>query len=54
MERWEVAGETCCGIFAARTIGVGEEITIKYGNEFVRSKKQKACLCASPNCTGFM
>jgi len=35
IERWEVAGETCCGIFAKRTICAGEEITIRYGKGFV-------------------
>ncbi|KAE8959516.1 hypothetical protein PR001_g30691 [Phytophthora rubi] len=54
IERWEVAGETCCGIFAKRTICAGEEITFNYGNAFVQPQKQKHCLCNSTNCTGFM
>ncbi|KUF80333.1 Histone-lysine N-methyltransferase [Phytophthora nicotianae] len=38
VERWEVVGEVCCGLFANRTITRGEEITIRYGAKFVRSK----------------
>ncbi|EEY70146.1 SET domain-containing protein, putative [Phytophthora infestans T30-4] len=38
MERWEVGGETCCGIFSVTAINKGEEITIKYGRAFVRDQ----------------
>jgi SET domain-containing protein len=38
VERWEVAGETCCALFAKQKISAGDEITIDYGHEFVRSK----------------
>lgn len=38
VERWEVAGEICCGLFANQTIAAGDEITISYGSEFVRAK----------------
>ncbi|KAG6616316.1 putative SET domain-containing protein [Phytophthora cinnamomi] len=31
VERWEVGGEICCGIFAKRSIEDEEEITIDYG-----------------------
>ncbi|ETK91985.1 hypothetical protein F441_04671 [Phytophthora nicotianae CJ01A1] len=54
IERWEVAGETCCGKFAKQTIHAGEEITIRYGKSFVLPEKEKLCLCGSSNCTGFM
>ncbi|KAE9170258.1 hypothetical protein PF005_g27622 [Phytophthora fragariae] len=43
IERWEVAGETCCGIFAKRTICAGEEITINYGNAFVQPQVIQTC-----------
>lgn len=33
VERWEVAGETCCGLFANRAIRPGEEITFSYSGE---------------------
>ncbi|KAF1791550.1 SET domain [Phytophthora cactorum] len=33
VERWEVAGETCCGIFAKRDIHPGDELTIYYGKD---------------------
>jgi SET domain-containing protein len=36
VERWEVGGETCCGLFAKQDISQGEEITISFGNQFVR------------------
>ncbi|ETL81741.1 hypothetical protein L917_17993, partial [Phytophthora nicotianae] len=32
VERWEVQGETCCGIFAVTDISVGEEVTINYSS----------------------
>ncbi|EEY65795.1 SET domain-containing protein, putative [Phytophthora infestans T30-4] len=38
VERWEVGGETCCGIFSVTAINKGEEITIKYGRAFVRDQ----------------
>ncbi|ETO84491.1 hypothetical protein F444_01608, partial [Phytophthora nicotianae P1976] len=38
VERWEVAGETCCGIFAKNAIGEGEKVTIKYGRAFVQAE----------------
>ncbi|KAG1695501.1 hypothetical protein DVH05_019658 [Phytophthora capsici] len=38
VERWEVGGETCCGIFSVNAINKGEEITIKYGRAFVRDQ----------------
>lgn len=31
VERWQVNGEICCGIFAKEQISAGEEITIDYG-----------------------
>jgi SET domain-containing protein len=37
VERWGMAGETCCGLFACRPISSGEEITINYGKQFVPS-----------------
>ncbi|KAE9308864.1 hypothetical protein PF008_g20857 [Phytophthora fragariae] len=54
IERWEVAGETCCGIFAKQAISRGDEITINYGNEFVQPDRRKRCLCAADSCKGFM
>jgi SET domain-containing protein len=30
LQKWEVGGETCCGLFAVEDIGHGTEITFKY------------------------
>lgn len=38
VEQWEVAGESCCGLIANRTIIEGEEITISYGGEFSKRR----------------
>lgn len=54
IEKWQVGGETCCGIVAKQDILQGEEITFNYGKAFVRTMRQVECLCASANCTGFM
>eukprot|EP00644_Phytophthora_capsici_P017769 jgi/Phyca11/129004/e_gw1.80.30.1 len=45
VERWEVAGETCCGLFAKQKISSGEEITIDYGNQFVRTSVRIIPIC---------
>ncbi|KAH8347096.1 hypothetical protein KR059_005169 [Drosophila kikkawai] len=44
------------GIFAARDIKAQEELCFHYGGEgqYVNTKNGKTCLCAAPNCTGYM
>ncbi|KAJ8546980.1 hypothetical protein ON010_g11255 [Phytophthora cinnamomi] len=44
VERWEVAGETCCGLFANRAIERGEEITISYGFKLSTDKVRQTTL----------
>ncbi|XP_037728291.1 probable histone-lysine N-methyltransferase set-23 [Drosophila subpulchrella] len=44
------------GIFAARDIRAQEELCFHYGGEgeYKKFAYGKTCLCAAPNCTGFM
>ncbi|KAL5699118.1 [histone H3]-lysine(4) N-trimethyltransferase [Ranunculus cassubicifolius] len=50
MEKWEVDGETRLGIFATRSIQVGEALTYNY--RFVCFGTEVPCMCGAANCQG--
>ncbi|KAJ4839773.1 Histone-lysine N-methyltransferase ashr3 [Turnera subulata] len=52
LEKWQVEGETRVGVFAARSIKVGEPLTYDY--RFVQFGPEVKCYCGSPNCQGFL
>ncbi|PIA46038.1 hypothetical protein AQUCO_01600362v1 [Aquilegia coerulea] len=52
MEKWELDGETRVGIFAMRSIEVGEPLTYDY--RFVCFGSNVDCHCGASNCQGFL
>jgi hypothetical protein len=41
MQKWEVNGERCCGLFANQSIARGDEITFKYSQLFDKRTVRK-------------
>ncbi|KAK3437813.1 hypothetical protein EUGRSUZ_C01233 [Eucalyptus grandis] len=52
LEKWQVEGETRVGVFAARSIKVGEPLTYDY--RFVQFGPEVECCCGSQNCQGYL
>ncbi|XP_058213742.1 histone-lysine N-methyltransferase ASHR3 [Rhododendron vialii] len=52
LEKWQVEGETRVGVFAGRSIKIGEPLTYDY--RFVQFGPEVICHCAAPNCQGFL
>ncbi|GAV77697.1 SET domain-containing protein [Cephalotus follicularis] len=52
LEKWQVDGETRVGVFAARSIKVGEQLTYDY--RFVQFGPEVKCYCGTPNCQGYL
>ncbi|EEF33976.1 set domain protein, putative [Ricinus communis] len=52
LEKWQVEGETRVGVFAARSIKVGEPLTYDY--RFVQFGPEVRCHCGAPNCHGYL
>ncbi|KAK9274761.1 hypothetical protein L1049_022013 [Liquidambar formosana] len=52
LEKWQVEGETRVGVFAARSIKVGEPLTYDY--RFVQFGPEVKCYCGAPNCQGYL
>ncbi|GLT49595.1 hypothetical protein SLA2020_231430 [Shorea laevis] len=52
MEKWQVEGETRVGVFAARSIDVGEPLTYDY--RFVQFGPEVKCHCGASNCQGYL
>ncbi|KAK6944313.1 SET domain [Dillenia turbinata] len=50
LEKWQVEGETRVGVFAARSIEVGEPLTYHY--RFVPFGPEVKCFCGASNCQG--
>ncbi|KAF8677836.1 hypothetical protein HU200_046427 [Digitaria exilis] len=52
LEKWQVDGETRVGVFASRSIKVGEPLTYDY--RFVHFGEKVQCHCEAPNCQGYL
>ncbi|WCJ30169.1 Histone-lysine N-methyltransferase ASHR3 [Euphorbia peplus] len=52
MEKWQVEGETRVGLFAYRSITVGEPLTYDY--RFVQFGSEVKCQCGASNCHGYL
>nr|CAD1825032.1 unnamed protein product [Ananas comosus var. bracteatus] len=52
LEKWQVDGETRVGIFASRSIEVGEPLTYDY--RFVLFGSTVKCCCGASNCQGYL
>ncbi|KAE8678798.1 Histone-lysine N-methyltransferase ASHR3 [Hibiscus syriacus] len=52
LEKWQVEGETRVGVFAARSIEVGEPLTYDY--RFVQFGPEVKCHCGASNCQGYL
>ncbi|XVE63475.1 hypothetical protein DITRI_Ditri07aG0023500 [Diplodiscus trichospermus] len=52
LEKWQAEGETRVGVFAARTIEVGEPLTYDY--RFVQFGPEVKCYCGASNCQGYL
>ncbi|KIV99930.1 hypothetical protein, variant [Verruconis gallopava] len=53
VDKWVVGDKLCMGIFAGRTIKVGEELVFNYNVDRYGADPQP-CYCGEPNCTGFI
>ncbi|KAJ1279934.1 hypothetical protein BS78_04G193300 [Paspalum vaginatum] len=52
LEKWQVDGETRVGVFASRSIKVGEPLTYDY--RFVHFGEKVKCHCEARNCLGYL
>ncbi|XP_027066288.2 histone-lysine N-methyltransferase ASHR3-like [Coffea arabica] len=52
LEKWQVEGETRVGVFASRTIEVGEPLTYDY--RFIQFGPEVRCHCGASNCQGYL
>ncbi|KAF0933606.1 hypothetical protein E2562_018848 [Oryza meyeriana var. granulata] len=52
LEKWQVDGETRIGVFASRSIKVGEPLTYDY--RFVHFGEKVKCYCGAHNCQGYL
>ncbi|KAK9076781.1 hypothetical protein SSX86_005115 [Deinandra increscens subsp. villosa] len=52
LEKWDVDGETRVGVFAARSIKVGEPLTYDY--RFVQFGPEVKCKCGASCCQGYL
>ncbi|XP_015891518.3 histone-lysine N-methyltransferase ASHR3 [Ziziphus jujuba] len=52
LEKWQADGETRVGVFAARSIEVGEPLTYDY--RFVQFGPEVRCRCGAQNCQGYL
>ncbi|OWZ16083.1 hypothetical protein PHMEG_00010178 [Phytophthora megakarya] len=54
LERWDVCGETCCGLFARVDIASGDEITFDYGASGRIVEVWILCRCSTTQCRGYV
>ncbi|XP_076909671.1 histone-lysine N-methyltransferase ASHR3-like [Bidens hawaiensis] len=52
LEKWNVEGETRVGVFAAKSIKVGEPLTYDY--RFVQFGTEVECQCGAASCRGYL
>lgn len=52
LEKWQVEGETRVGVFASRSIQIGEPLTYDY--RFVQFGPEVKCHCGAANCQGYL
>ncbi|KAL6633998.1 hypothetical protein ACP70R_026669 [Stipagrostis hirtigluma subsp. patula] len=52
LEKWQVDGETRVGVFASRSIKIGEPLTYDY--RFVHFGEKVKCHCEALNCQGYL
>ncbi|XP_059454726.1 histone-lysine N-methyltransferase ASHR3-like [Corylus avellana] len=52
LEKWQVEGEIRVGVFAARSVDIGEPLTYDY--RFVQFGPEVKCQCGAPNCQGYL
>ncbi|KAK6136264.1 hypothetical protein DH2020_029995 [Rehmannia glutinosa] len=52
LEKWQVEGEIRVGVFASKSIAVGEALTYDY--RFVQFGPKVECHCGAPNCHGYL
>ncbi|XP_042433222.1 histone-lysine N-methyltransferase ASHR3-like [Zingiber officinale] len=52
LEKWQVDGETRVGVFASRSIEIGEPLTYDY--RFVHFGPMVRCYCGASNCQGYL
>ncbi|WOL08616.1 histone-lysine N-methyltransferase ASHR3-like isoform X1 [Canna indica] len=52
LEKWQVDGETRVGVFASRSIDIGEPLTYDY--RFVHFGPMVKCHCGASNCQGYL
>jgi hypothetical protein len=53
IQKWQVRGELCVGLFTLRDVKAGEELTFDYNYDKSR-KDAKPCLCGEPQCRGWI
>ncbi|KAF8060074.1 ASHH1 [Scenedesmus sp. PABB004] len=54
-QKWQVGGEQCVGIFAARPIAAGEEVTYDYCYRASAVPHARTrCACGAPSCRGWL
>ncbi|GFQ01411.1 histone-lysine n-methyltransferase ashr3 [Phtheirospermum japonicum] len=52
LEKWQVEGEVRVGVFASKSIKVGEALTYDY--RFVQFGPEVECRCGAPSCNGYL
>ncbi|GFQ01208.1 histone-lysine n-methyltransferase ashh3 [Phtheirospermum japonicum] len=52
LEKWQVEGEVRVGVFASKSIKVGEALTYDY--LFVQFGPEVECRCGAPSCNGYL
>ncbi|KAG1695631.1 hypothetical protein DVH05_019370 [Phytophthora capsici] len=54
LERWNVNGEICCGLFAASPIERGTELTFYYAGTQMEEERSRKCMCRRKGCRGLL
>eukprot|EP00850_Spirogloea_muscicola_P021369 SM000246S08212 [mRNA] locus=s246:106936:111694:- [translate_table: standard] len=54
VQKWNVGGEVCIGVFAVVDIAANEELTFDYNFELLGGAHAKKCYCGTVACRGFI